>query len=102
MVDENNVPGPQVVLDGLPIGSLSKLCGVIEVRTRRRHNMVWSALRDVRDRINNTPEDLLERHCLIVVIVDVHRVAAGVDRISWQRGRAVARGHLERPVADGE
>jgi hypothetical protein len=29
-------------------------------------------------------------------------MAAGVNRVGGQRGRDIARSHLERPVADGE
>jgi hypothetical protein len=64
--------------------------------------VAWSAVPDLRDRVDNAFEDFFEGDRLIVVIAAVNRVAAGVDRIGGQRGREVARGHLERPVADGE
>ena len=53
----------------------------------RRRNRTWSAILDLRDRFDDALEDFLERHCLIVVVADVHRMAAGVDRVGGQRGR---------------
>ena len=48
--------------------------------------VTWTAVDDVRDCADDAAEDLLERHRLIVVIADTHRVCAGVDRLSGQRG----------------
>ena len=64
--------------------------------------MARSAVPDLWDRVDNATKYFPERHRLIVVIADVHRVAAGVDRVGGQRGREVASGHFDRPVADGE
>src|SRR5262249_61435115 len=96
-------PGREEAVARLPVRGLSQLGGAVGGRARhRRRDMAWSAARDGRDSGDDAAEDLLERHRLIVVIADVHRVAAGADRVGGQGGREVARGHLDRPVADGE
>jgi hypothetical protein len=54
------------------------------------------------DGVDDVAENFLERHGLIVTVADVYSVAARMDRVGGQRGREVACGHLNRPVADGE
>jgi len=64
--------------------------------------MAWSAAPGGCDSVDDAAEDFLERHRLIVVVAYVNRMAARVDRVDRQRGREVARGHLDWPVADRE
>jgi hypothetical protein len=47
-------------------------------------NGTWSAFREARDRVDNAADDFLQRHRLIVVIADVYRMAAGMDRVGGQ------------------
>ena len=52
---------------------LSKLGRAVGVRSHHRcRNLAWSAVPDVRDRVDDAAQDFLERHRLIVVIADVH------------------------------
>jgi hypothetical protein len=50
----------------------------------RGRNMAWSALLDLRDRVDNALENFSECDRLIIVIADVHRVATGMDCVCGQ------------------
>jgi hypothetical protein len=56
----------------------------VTVRAARCRNVTWSAVRAARDGTNNALEDFFQCHRLIVVIADVHRVAAGMDGVGRQ------------------
>jgi hypothetical protein len=62
IVDEHDVPEPEVALNGLPAGSLSQLGGAVGVRSRHRcRNIASRAVPDVRDRVDDVAEYFLER-----------------------------------------
>ena len=68
---------------------------------RRGEVSAWPA-GDLRDRVGDAAQDFPERHRLIVILADIHRVPAGPDRVGGQRRGEVARGTVDRPVADGQ
>ena len=56
-------------------------------RGLRRRERARGAVGDLRDRVGDAAQDLRQRHRLVVVIADVHRVPAEVDRVGGQRRR---------------
>jgi hypothetical protein len=65
-------------LHGAPVGGLSEFGGWIDARAisvaARQGSCTgtWRTVPDVRGRLDDTAENFLERHGLIVVIADVH------------------------------